>query len=314
MAHIESFNVYRGEDGVVRVWEILAPFGSPKRASGTALETWMRQSTKAEALVDAFCVQYRHLGSIWSDHEFDPSLEVSHSTARGIAQAIKNAFLGKNLVEVRDGFLAVEGALETLSGQKVEDCRHAALTVAAKLESHQLDRDPGEKSGDLISDRSGPNAARSVEEDQIIKFRAVVAEDPDRAVLLSADVAHKDREHYGFPEHTEFSAGVTAMHLLESQSKYFPLHDALECVNGYHWEDPPIVVEALRADGSVHSRWEFTTFEFDRGVLEDGESYPTYYLGEKSPVEIEHNPGQSQDADVALDNGTTDMARSGWER
>jgi len=138
-----------------------------------------------------------------------------------------------------------------------------------------------ERKQELVSDRKGTNANRSVDEDQIVEFRAVVTEDHDRSFTLPASVAHEDREYHGFPEHTEFSAGVTAMRLLEEQSSYFPLYDALECVNGYDWTDPPIVVEATRADGSVHLRYEFTAFEFDRAVLEDGESYPTYYLGEK---------------------------------
>ncbi len=153
-------------------------------------------------------------------------------------------------------------------------------------------KERGDKGEGLMSDRQGTDAARSVGEDEIKEFRAVLADDPDRVYSLTASLAAEDRQHYGFPPHIEHSAGVTAMLLLEDQSGYFPLYDALECVNGLGFKDPPIIVEALRADGSVHSRWEFTAFEFDQGVLKDGESYPTYYLGEKK--EIEQDAGSQE--------------------
>lgn len=193
------------------------------------------------------------------------------------------------LVEISPVDQAAKGALEDLLVKHYFDewALHGdEVDVLHEAYRDELNETAKEK-GELVSDRPDPNASRSVEEDQIVEFKARVAEDPDRMYSLPADTAHDDREHYGFPAHTEFSAGVTAMRLLEDQSRYFPLHDALECVNGYDWVKPPIVVEALRADGSVHSRWEFTTFEFDRATLEDGQSYPTYYLGEKEPREID---------------------------
>ncbi|MXZ58147.1 MAG: hypothetical protein F4Z16_06655 [Rhodothermaceae bacterium] len=140
---------------------------------------------------------------------------------------------------------------------------------------------------ELIPGRPGPNASRSVEEDQIVTFKARVADCPKRWWSLPARDAHEDREYYGFPPHPVFSAGVTAMRLLENQGDYFPCHDSLECVNDSDCGDPPIIVEALRADGSLHSQWEFITFEFDRTTLENGQAYPTYYLGEKDPREID---------------------------
>ena len=162
-------------------------------------------------------------------------------------------------------------------------------------------KEKGDKGEGLISDRLGTDASRSMGEDEIKEFRAVVADDPNRVYSLTASLAAEDREYYGFPPHTEYSAGVTAMLLLEDQSRYFPCYDALECVNGLGFEDPPIIVEALRADGSVHSRWEFTAFEFDQGIVKDGESYPTYYLGEKK--ELDQLPGSQEKPKPA-----------GWER
>lgn len=164
------------------------------------------------------------------------------------------------------------------------------------------DRGLGSREGGLISDRTGTDAARSVDEDQIVKFRAVVAEAPDREYTLPANVAIEDRVYYDYPPTTECAAGITAMRLLKDQSRYFPGYDGLECVNGLDWEDPPIVVEALRADGSVHSRWEFTAFEFDRGILdEEGASYPTYYLGEKEELEREEDRGKGDAAPTHLE-------------
>ena len=116
---------------------------------------------------------------------------------------------------------------------------------------------------------------------RVVSYRAFVSEDPERCVEPTASVVHHDRAYYEFPEHAEFDAGIAAMRLLKNQSRYFPLYDSLECVNGLGWEDPPIVVEALRQDGSVESTWLFTAFEFDRGRLEDGEPYPTFFLGER---------------------------------
>ncbi len=107
------------------------------------------------------------------------------------------------------------------------------------------------KADELISNRLGTNTNRSEGQEQIVEFRAVVAEDPDRNIAVGADAVVDDREYYGFPSHTEFSAGVAAMRLLASQSHYFPLSDALECVNGLGWEDPPIIVAQVCKFGQI---------------------------------------------------------------